>query len=156
MFDKFNFDYSMKNISLPSQKEYLMQLICSVETFVRNIRWRAHFFLNPDERPKKEKFGFKSLKAAPKIKELQKLEDGLYDLVRNVTFKKFSNAFQRKLKSDRMRIRNENRLIVPADKSSNFYGLEKYDYDELIYSDKAGNKKWSHFILRARTWTIFY
>ena len=112
-----------------------MQLICSVETFVRNIRWRAHFFLNPDERPKKEKFGFKSLKAAPKIKELQKLEDGLYDLVRNVTFKKFSNAFQRKLKSDRMRIRNENRLIVPADKSSNFYGLEKSEYDELILKE---------------------
>ena len=42
MFTKFEFGYSMKNISLPSQKEYVMQLISSVETFVKNIRWRAH------------------------------------------------------------------------------------------------------------------
>ena len=108
MYDKFNFGYSLKNISLPSQKEYVMQLIFSVETFVKNLRWRSYFFLNPQEKPSKETYGFKSLKAAPKIKELQKLEDGMFDLVRNIEFKKFSNAFQRKLKEDRIRINNEN------------------------------------------------
>ena len=68
MFNKFNFGYSLKNISLPSQKEYVMQLIFSVETFVKNLRWRSHFFLNPQEKPSKETYGFKSLKAAPKLK----------------------------------------------------------------------------------------
>ena len=61
--EEVNFGYSMKNISLPSQKEYILQLIHSVETFVRNLRWRAYFILNPNERPQKETHGFKSLRA---------------------------------------------------------------------------------------------
>ena len=59
--------------------------IC-METFVKNIRWRAHFFLNPQEKPAKEKYGFKSLKAAPKVKDLQKLEDGMCEMVRQIEF----------------------------------------------------------------------
>ena len=72
------------------------------------------------------------MKAAPKIKELQWLEDAMYDLVRNIKFKKYSNEFQRKLKDDRMKIMNETKVIVPADKSANFYKVEKEDYDNLI------------------------
>ena len=55
--EEVNFGYSMKNVSLPSQKEYILQLIHSVEKFVRNLRWRTYFFLNPQERQQKEKFG---------------------------------------------------------------------------------------------------
>ena len=127
-----DFSYSMKNISLPSQKEYVLQLIHCVEIFVRNLRWRAYFYLNPQQKPQKENFDFKSLKAAPKIKELQWLEDAMYELVRNIKFKKYSNEFQRKLKDDRMKIMNETKVIVPADKSANFYKVEKEDYDNLI------------------------
>ena len=72
----------MKNVSLPSQKEYVLSLISSVETFVKNLRWRSFIILNPQEKPIKNNQGFKSLKAAPKIKELQKLEDSLHDLVK--------------------------------------------------------------------------
>ena len=130
--EEVNFGYSTKNISLPSQKEYILQLIHSVETFVRNLRWRAYFLLHPQERPQKEKYGFKSLRAAPKIKELQKLEDALYDLVKNIRFRKYSNSFQRQLKEDRNKILNETKIIVPADKSSNFYKITKDEYDTLI------------------------
>ena len=37
-----------------------------------------------EKRAQKENYGFKSLRAAPKIKELQKLEDALYDLVKSI------------------------------------------------------------------------
>ena len=122
----------MKNVSLPSQKEYLISLISSVETFVKNLRWRCFFFLNPQAEPSKENYEFKSLRQAPKIKELQKLEDALYEMVKHVEFRKFSNEFQRKLKEDRVRILNENRVIVPADKSSNHYCVPKDEYDDLL------------------------
>ena len=125
----------MKNISLPSQNEYIFELIFSVETFVKNIRWRAHFFSNPDDKTQKENFGFKTLKSAPKVKELQKLEDRLYDIVRNVKFKKYSNAFLRRLKDDRERIRSEDKLIIPADKSSNYYSVGKTDCNELALKE---------------------
>ena len=82
MFEKFEFGYSMKNVSLPSQKEYLISLISSVETFVKNLRWRCFFFLNPQDEPSKENYEFKSLRQAPKIKDLYKLENALYDMVK--------------------------------------------------------------------------
>ena len=132
MFSKFEFGYSLKNISLPSQKEYLLQLINSVETFVSNVRKRAYFFLNPLDRPQKEKFEFKSIKASPKLKDLRKFEDNLFDLVKKVQFRKYSNAFQRKLKEDRLRISNVRNVIVPADKSSNHYEVHIDDYKELL------------------------
>ena len=84
VFSKFDLPYSKKNIPLNSKKEYLLQLVHSVEKFVRNLRWRAYFYLNPQQKPQKEKYDFRSLRAAPKIKELQKLEDAMYDLVRNI------------------------------------------------------------------------
>ena len=133
--EQVNFDYSMKNIGLPSQKEFLKQLIHSVEIFVRNLRWRSFFFLNPSEKPEKETYGFRSIRAAPGVRELEKLEDSLYDLVKNVKFRKYSNSLQRDLKQDKVKIANEPKLIIPADKTSNFYKLEKKDYETLLSKD---------------------
>ena len=130
--EKLEFGYSLKNIGLPSQREYLSQLTHSCEKFVRNLRWRAIFFLEPSTKPEKETYDFRSIRAAPKIKELDKLEDSLYDLVRNIKFRKYSNNFQRVLKSDKVKIANEPKIIVPADKSPNFYKLEKTDYEDLL------------------------
>ena len=49
-YSRLNFNYSMKNIAIPTKNEYLMQLIYSVEKFVRNLRWRAFFYLHPEKR----------------------------------------------------------------------------------------------------------
>ena len=89
--EKVNFGYSMKNIRLPSHREYLSQLIHSTETFVRNLRWRSYFLLNPSTSEKKEKFEFRSIRAPPQIKELRKLEDSLYDLVKNIKFRRYTH-----------------------------------------------------------------
>ena len=133
--EQVNFDYSMKNIGLPSQKEYLQQLIHSVEKFVRNLRWRCFFYLNPSQKPEKETYGFRSIRAAPRVRELDKLEESLQDLVKNVKFRKYSNSLQRDLKQDKVKIANEPKLIIPADKSSKFYKLEKKDYETLLSKD---------------------
>ena len=62
---KHDFGYSLKNIPIPSKKEYSKELTHSVEKFVRNLRWRAHFFLNPNDRPSKETYGFKYQSPTP-------------------------------------------------------------------------------------------
>ena len=96
--EKVNFGYSMKNIGLPSHREYLHQLIHSTESFVCNLRWRSYFFLNPTTSEKNEEFEFQSIRATPQIKELQKLEDFLYELVNNIKFRKYRNDLQKVLK----------------------------------------------------------
>jgi hypothetical protein len=47
--DQVNFNYSMKNIPIPSKQDFLTQLISSSEKIVKNLKWKIHFFLNPSE-----------------------------------------------------------------------------------------------------------
>ena len=42
--ERINFNYSLKNISIPSNQSYLKTMIEKVEAFIKRIRWKAHFF----------------------------------------------------------------------------------------------------------------
>ena len=91
-----NFGYSMKNVPVHSNKDYLMRLIMSTEKFVRAIRWRTYFFLNPPTNSKqKDTYGFNSTKTAPNITEINTFEDQLLEMIRNIRFKDNHNPFQR-------------------------------------------------------------
>ena len=67
--EQVKFNHSLKDIPIPSQQEYLMELIDSVGTFISNLRWRAYHFLNPSNKNSKETFGFKTSKVAPVVEE---------------------------------------------------------------------------------------
>ena len=41
--EKVNFGHSMKNIPIPDEKSYKLQLIQKVEAFIKKIRWQAIF-----------------------------------------------------------------------------------------------------------------
>ena len=128
--ERKNFGYSMKNIGIPSRKEYCLQLISSITQFTNRLRWRAHFFKNPNNKKQKETFGFNSLEAPPPVPELKPLENGLLQIVQNLKFRDNPgrNEFQQKLRKDNTEIRNERKLIIPADKTSNFYKMDKEEY----------------------------
>ena len=136
-YSKLNFNYSMKNIPIPPKDEYLLQLIYSVEKFVRNLRWRAFFFLNPDKRGReKETHGFNSINALDDpVPELKLLEQRLLAMVRDVQFRKYSNELQVRLKEDVRTIRETQELIIQADKTSNNYKLEVPEYLRLVNKD---------------------
>ena len=53
--DKVTFGYSTKNIPIPSEKEFVIELIKSVEKFVKNLNWRAFHYLNPSQTESKKK-----------------------------------------------------------------------------------------------------
>ena len=42
--ERVNFNYSLKNISIPNNKSYFKTMIDKVEKFIRRMRWKAHFF----------------------------------------------------------------------------------------------------------------
>lgn len=67
------FDYSLKNIPIPSEKLYKKRLIEKVEDITKWMRWKAHFF-EQEERSndKHEKFGFK-------VKDMENFECDLID-----------------------------------------------------------------------------
>lgn len=131
--ERVNLGYSTKNIPIPKFSEYQKCLIMRTENFMRAIRWRTFFYLNPEIRAEPgEKYGFKSTKSPPYILELKQFEDGMLELVRSIKCKRISNPFQRKLDEDCASIRGTNTLLVAADKTTNFYKVEPQKYRSLL------------------------
>ena len=131
--EKFNIDYSTKNIPLPSKNDYLQRLIEKTELFLRRMRWKAHFFLNPSTASSsKQTYGFKSTKNPPPIDELKDFEDDMLNMIQSTKFNQVNNPFLNKLKNDIKRIENESKLLIAADKTTNFYKLEPSTYNNLL------------------------
>ena len=86
--EKIVFDHSDKNIPIHDRGTFTRMFINAVEIFDKNLRWAAHFFLNPSEAPKsKNWFGFKSNRPAPQVKELNNFQDDLAKLTQNLKFR---------------------------------------------------------------------
>ena len=144
-FVKHHFDYSMKNIPIPSKDSYLKRLIHQTETFITNLRWRVLFFLREsgDEssdsdsenstitNPAKETYGFKSCNAPPPIKEIAYFERQLWDLVDSVQFSEYKNNFQKTLSNDINKVTKMRNVLVPADKTRNWYETKTDVYNKL-------------------------
>ena len=131
--EKFNINYSTKNIPLASRSDYLQRLIEKTEQFLCKMRWKAHFFLNPNmTSSSKETYGFKSSKNPPPVEELKDFEDGMLKMIQSVKFKQVNNPFLNKLREDTDRIKNEPKLLIAADKTTNFYKLEPSTYNDLL------------------------
>ena len=105
--DHLNFGYSMKNVPLPSEKEFKIEFLNSIHTLDTRMKWRAFHFLNPQQiKTSKETFGLKTSKSPPPIQELKTFQDGLCDIARNLKFRNVKDNFQSKLKDDLKNIKN--------------------------------------------------
>ena len=101
--DRVRFDYSTKNIPIPSPNAYITKIVEKTEIFIRRMRWKAYFYLNPNTtQDRKQTFGFKSNHSPPAIEELKKFEECMLNLVSNITFKQRSKGddFQKQLAHD--------------------------------------------------------
>jgi hypothetical protein len=97
------------------------------------MKWRSNFYLNPQPiETRKETFGFNTSRPAPIIPELKTFEDNLFNLVKNIEFREHSNSFQSKMKKDVRDVKNEEKVLIKADKTTNHYKMEKADYEEHL------------------------
>ena len=130
--ERILFNYSTKNIPVASRKTYIKQLIDKTEQFLCRMRWRAFHFLNPEQTAAKETFGFKTKNCPPAIEEMKAFEQGMITIIHNTKFKDIKCQFQSDLDEDIKSVKNDNRLFVKADKSTNFYKLDTTKYNELL------------------------
>ena len=101
IMESTRFDYSTKNIPLPSESDYNRKLIDKTEHLCRRMRWKAYFYLNPEANGKqKETFGFNSRNTPPQIPAMLIFEKRLLNMIENIKFKKVKCWFQQKLSSD--------------------------------------------------------
>ena len=96
------------------------------------MRWKAFHLLNPGQTADKKTFGFKTKNCPPVIEELRCFEESMVQIIQNVEFKNMKCQFQKELNEDIKLIKNENRLFVKADKSTNFYKLQATKYNQLL------------------------
>ena len=128
----FNINYLKKNIPIPTEKEYKIQLIAKVESFTKRMRWKALEFLGKLGPNEKETLSFKSDNCLPFVNELAEFESDLLTMVHNIEFKPVINSFLSKLKDDVKVINDAKEVLVNADKSTNTYKMNKNAYNRYL------------------------
>ena len=142
--DVVNFEHSVKDIPVPSRKEYQQMMINSTEKFTKNLRWKVLHFLKPFKKQSKETYGFKSPKDPKAIPETKDFENDLIDLIKNIEFVNKTNPFQQKSKNEKEMIMNKPKMIISADKTSNFYKVDPEKYKDLVKSNVEAEYKKEH------------
>ena len=99
------------------------------------MRWKALAFFKPFANKNKETFGLKSTNSPKTVDQMKAFEDDLVKMAQNIEFRKVDNAFQKNLSKICKELQNEPKLIIPADKTSNFYKISKDQYEELRIKD---------------------
>ena len=90
---RFNISYSQKNILIPTEKQYKIQLISKAENLVKTMRWKGLDFLGKSDNQVKDTYGFKSSKCPPSVNELSSFESDLLMMIHNVEFQPVKNIF---------------------------------------------------------------
>ena len=106
--------YSLENIPIPSKANYLKSMMDKIENFIKRIRWKAHFFDNPMIRNSNNytNYGLRSNISPLQNPALTYFESDIYDMVRDIKFRKVHNDFQDKLKEDINEIRSSKNLFL--------------------------------------------
>lgn len=132
--EKVNLGYSVKNIPYPSERNYTAKLLEQIEAFMKRLRWKAIFFNSRqgnEIEEEKETYGLRTTKCPTQVKELIQFETDLFQIAKDLKFRKPNNEFQNKMKEDTRRIKDSNKTLTPADKTSNMYRLSKEEYRQL-------------------------
>ena len=62
---------------------------------------------------------------------MDKFQTDLLEMVRNIEFRNVKDKFQDKLNEDINRINKSSKAFIPADKTSNFYELNKEQHENF-------------------------
>ena len=110
------------------------------------MRWKALEFIGKLDSNERETFGFTSYKCPPTVEQLANFESDLFLLVKNIEYRPARSTFQHKVKEDIRSIKNCKELLVPADKSTDIYKIDKSDYNKYLQENitktyKKSNKQ---------------
>ena len=132
--EKINFNYSLKNIPTPTKTSYQLMLMEKIESVIKRMRWKAHFYQKKDtSNIAYTNYGFKTRNYPLQCKELQNFEKDLLDTIKLIKFQIVKDNFQRKLKEDILNIKSLRNVYAFAEKTTtNIYKLPPQDYKKLL------------------------
>ena len=65
----------------------------------------------------------------------------MYEMIRSIEFRNSSDEFQKQLAADITKIKETTSLIIPADKTTNFYSMSVEDYEKLLTENISSTYK---------------
>ena len=134
--EKIHLNYSLKNIPTQTKTSYQLMLMEKIESVIKRMRWKAHFYLKKDtSNIVYTNYGFKTRNYPPQCKELQNFEKDLLDTIKLIRFRIVKDSFQRKLNEDILNIKSSPDVYALADKTTNIYKLPPQDYRKLLHEN---------------------
>ena len=132
--EKISYDYSLKNIPIPSKTSCNLKLIEKIESVIKRMRWKAYFFLNEGkcQSDNKNTFGFRSRYHLSQRLELEKFEKDLFNCISSIKFSNYKTDFQQKLVTDIADLKQSKNIFVFADKTSNIYKMSTEQHEKLL------------------------
>ena len=94
--EKFTPKYSLKNIPFPKKHDFVLSLTDKIVNFIKIMRWKAHFHLNPAVPKGEQRLGVRRLKSQrtpPSDSVLDQFENDLFSLIQKVEFKNSKYTF---------------------------------------------------------------
>ena len=145
--EKFTPKYSLKNISFPGKHDFVLSLTDKIMDFIKRMRWKAHFHLNPAATKEEQKPGARRLKSQrtpPSNSGLDQFENYLFGIIRKIEFMNSKNTFQTKMREDIERIRKSRKVWVRSDKSNNIYQVSPHEYERILNDKTTESCKLDH------------
>ena len=132
--NQIRFIYFLKKIPISRPDEYRRYMIGKVESVIKRMRWKAHFFLEGEtnSRSNIQHFVFKSTKTPPQIHELKPFEEDMFQMIENLEFRRVNDPFVNTLHEDKKKIRSSQNVLVFADKTRNLYEMDKSKYNQFL------------------------
>ena len=98
--EKKAYNYSTKNIPIPSERNYKLQLVEKIEIFIKRMRWKAIRYNAGCKQNRKleKKYGLKTLHSPKQVKERSAFEKELIAVVKDIKFRKREVIFKQNFK----------------------------------------------------------
>ena len=148
--ERIDIPFSAKNIPVPRKELYETMFIEKSIHLLTRVRWRAWHILNPDKKDTKETYGFPTCRTAPVLKETEYFEKEVLGMIKRIKFSDVPvGVFQKKLIEQASTIRKCKEIIIPADKTSNYYKMDPKEYKKALtesvskeYKKDKDNTEW--------------
>ena len=105
------------------------------QSFLRRVRWKAYFHQNSgndDSNQNNNNYEFKLNSTPPPKDYLSELENGIYDIIKNIESRSVRTVLQSKLKDNLRKVKSSGKITVFANKTADMYEMSKEEYDQLI------------------------
>ena len=121
--EKINFNCSLKNIPTATKSKWnQLMLIEKNKSFIKQTRWKAHFYLKKNtSHISYINYDFKTKNYPSQSKELQNFEKDLLDTIKLIKSWIVKDLFQRKLKEDISNIKSSLDVYLFDYKITNIY-----------------------------------